>query len=160
MREAAREGVLATACHNASMEPKYHIHVDRERSLLSLTLTGFFGCEDVVAFELAKAAAMAQLGCSPNRHLTLCDISAMKIQPQDVVERFGMLLADPQFMSRRMAVVLGDSLARGQIRRLILERNARCFADRRSAERWLFEEPVLAVSRPRLQNARGAAAAP
>ena len=41
------------------------------------------------------AAAHSELTCGANRHLTLNDASAMKVQSQDIVAAFRRLLADP-----------------------------------------------------------------
>ena len=117
----------------------YHsIETDPSRDLLVLTLGGFATVDETNGFARAMADAVARLGCEPNQHVTLCDISGMKIQSQDAAQQFGVLLADRRYQSRKIAFVLGSSLARMQLRRLITSRVAECFEDRVTAERWLF----------------------
>jgi len=101
-------------------------------------MSGFFTPEDIDAFLAARAVAHTQLRCGPNQHLTLNDLSDMKIQSQDSVEMFRAMLADPAYRSRRLAFVIGRTLARTQLQRALDRRTARCFDDSWAAEAWLF----------------------
>jgi len=48
------------------------------------------------------------------------------------------MLADPAYRSRRLAFVIGRTLARTQLQRALDRRTARCFDDSWAAEAWLF----------------------
>ena len=121
------------------MDPTYSVSIDRSRSLLRVTLGGFFGVQDVIALESEKRDALARLNCGRNQHYTLVDVSACKLQPQDVVGAFQVAIADPRFMSRRIAFVTESSLARMQVRRIVRRPDADIFETVAEAEAWLFE---------------------
>lgn len=108
------------------------------RDLVHITLSGFFELEDVARFDAARTEIYGELRCARGEHLTLCDTSEMKIQSQDVVTAFGMVAADPRFTSRRLAFVVGASLARMQARRVTDRDSVAHFNDLVSAEAWLF----------------------
>ncbi|MEG3086624.1 hypothetical protein [Sphingomonas sp. PB4P5] len=116
---------------------KYSISVDRLAAFVRIKLGGFFALEDVQEFAAAQRRAYETLASAKGRHVTLCDVSACKIQPQEVVEAFRGLLTDRSLMSARMAFVTGASPAKMQIRRLIARDTCRFFEDEVSAERWL-----------------------
>jgi sulfite reductase beta subunit-like hemoprotein len=122
------------------MDANFAFDVDPRRDLVRITMSGFFQPADIVRYERARELAFARLRCAPNRHLTLCDVSAMKIQTQDVVNEFARLVADPRFVSRRMAFVTGSSLARLQTRRVAERDTIAYFSDLAAAEAWLFGE--------------------
>jgi hypothetical protein len=50
------------------------------------------------------------------------------------------MLAAPDYRSRRLAFVAGQTLARNQLLRALGTRDARCFDDPIMAEAWLFRE--------------------
>lgn len=120
------------------MSADFAIDVDAARDLVRIRMSGFFTPEDIDAFLAARAVAHTQLRCDPNQHLTLNDLSDMKIQSQDSVEMFRAMLADPAYRSRRLAFVIGRTLARTQLQRALDRRTARCFDDNWAAEAWLF----------------------
>jgi len=120
------------------MSADFAIDVDATRDLVRIRMSGFFTPEDIDAFLAARAVAHTQLRCGPNQHLTLNDLSDMKIQSQDSVEMFRAMLADPAYRSRRLAFVIGRTLARTQLQRALDRRTARCFDDSWAAEAWLF----------------------
>lgn len=120
------------------MSADFAIDVDATRDLVRIRMSGFFTPEDIDAFLAARAVAHTQLSCGPNQHLTLNDLSDMKIQSQDSVEMFRAMLADPAYRSRRLAFVIGRTLARTQLQRALDRRTARCFDDSWAAEAWLF----------------------
>ena len=125
------------------MSPRFEITIDRQRGLLKIVLGGFFGIQDVAEYVDAKSIAIRRLGCKPNQHLTLCDVTACNLQAQEVVKAFKATLDDPRHMSRRLAVVVGDALARMQVRRILTRTDAACFQDSASAEDWLFRTDRL-----------------
>jgi hypothetical protein len=128
----------AMADHVATLPEKYSISVDRLAAFVRIKLGGFFALEDVQDFAVAQRRAYEALASAMGRHVTLCDVSDCKIQPQEVVEAFRGLLTDRTLMSARLAFVTGTSPAKMQIRRLIARDTCRFFEDTLSAERWLM----------------------
>lgn len=124
----------------ARMAPRFSIVVDADRDLVRIDLGGFFESADIRAFVAALRDALRLLRCAPNRHLTLVDLRAVDIQPQESVEGFQQIVADPAIASRRLAFVVGRSLARRQVRRVASARPAAFFDDEAAAERWLFSD--------------------
>jgi len=120
------------------MNAHYRITTDDARCLLRIELGGFFEADDLAALAAEKALAIGRMRCGRNRHVTLCDVSACKIQTGDIAEMFAGMIADPAFQSRRLAIVTGSSLARLQVRRMLERADAACFSDVASAEAWLF----------------------
>jgi hypothetical protein len=130
------------------MDAKFSFHIDRSRDLIRIRMSGLFTLADIAAFLEARQRAHDELGCVPNRHVTLNDVSAMKIQSQDSVAAFREMLADPAFRSRRLAFVAAPTLARGQLLRALQDRDAhaRCFNSVEEAEAWLFAETQSAAA--------------
>lgn len=120
------------------MSADFTIDVEPDRDLVRIRMGGFFTSGDIDAFLAARAQAHATLSCGPNQHLTLNDLREMKIQAQESVEMFRAMLADPAYRSRRLAFVIGQTLARTQLQRALDRRTARCFDDPWAAEAWLF----------------------
>ena len=120
------------------MDAHYTFEIDRARSLVRITMSGLFTLADIEAFLRDREKAHAELGCAPNRHLTLNDLRGMKILHQEVVTAFRDMLAAPEQRSRRLAFVAGPTLAKSQLMRALSGRDARCFEDVASAEKWLF----------------------
>lgn len=122
------------------MNASFSFEVDRPRDLVRIQMAGLFTQADVAAFVEERRRAHAQLGCGPNRHLTLNDVRQMKIQTQEIVAAFRTMLSDPVCKSRRLAFVAAPTLARGQLLRALQDRDARCFETIEAAEAWLFAE--------------------
>lgn len=122
------------------MNASFSFEVDRSRDLIRIQMAGLFAPDDIGAFLEARRQAHAQLGCAPNRHLTLNDVRQMKIQTQEIVAAFRNMLSDPAYRSRRLAFVAAPTLARGQLLRALQNRDARCFETIEAAEAWLFAE--------------------
>ena len=120
------------------MNANFSFEIDRSRDLVRIQMDGLFTATDIAAFLDARRRAHAELGCAPNRHLTLNDVRRMKIQTQDMVAEFRLMLSDPAFRSRRLAFVAAPTLARGQLLRALQDRDARCFETIEAAEAWLF----------------------
>ena len=120
------------------MSAEFSIEVEPERDLVPIVMSGFFTPADIADFLEAHRVAHAKLRCPRNWHLTINDLRGMKIQPQDSVAAFQALLADPAYRSRRLAFVIGPTLARSQLARALSGRDARCFGTIVEAEAWLF----------------------
>lgn len=121
------------------MSANFSFDVDVRRSLVVITLGGFFSRADIDAFLIARDAAHARLRCGPNQHVTLADVRAMKIQAQDIVAAWGDVLAGSAYRSRRLAFVEASSLARMQLKRAAAMRDVAYFTTIEAAEGWLFE---------------------
>lgn len=120
------------------MAGEFSFEIDRAAKLVRIRMRGLFTLDDIDAFLKARQAAHAQLGCAPNDHMTLNDVREMSIQLQEVVGAFQQMLSAPEYRSRRLAFVAAPTLARSQLMRALASREARCFEDMASAERWLF----------------------
>jgi hypothetical protein len=131
------------------MSATFSIHVEPQRDLVRIRMSGFFTQADIEDFLEARRKAHQQLRCAPNAHLTINDLSGMKIQAQDIVANFQAMLASPDYRSRRLAFVTGSTLARGQLLRAATGRYVRCFDDVATAEAWLFEENQAGKGQPR-----------
>jgi hypothetical protein len=122
------------------MHSQFSIEVDRRRDLVTIVMTGLLLPEHVADFFEARRRAHKMLACARGRHLTLADLRAMKIMPQETVDAFAALLSDPQSRARRLAFVVAPTLVRKQLMRALAGRDGRCFADPAEAEAWLLEE--------------------
>ena len=123
--------------------PSFSIELDPPRDLVRIRLSGFFGVDDIARFQAELLLAHRRLGCGRRGGpLTINDISGMAIQSQDVVARWRAFLADPAHRSRRLAFVVGSTLARMQLQRTIGGRDAAVFTDTDEAEQWLFARPA------------------
>jgi hypothetical protein len=120
------------------MKAHFSISVDVPRSLVIITMAGFFEADDVDRFVVARNHAHRQLTCGANQQVSLIDIRAMDIQAQDSVAAFQKVLLDPARASRRLAFVVPQSLARMQIRRAADRREAGYFLTLEEAEHWLM----------------------
>jgi hypothetical protein len=124
------------------MSARFHIEVEPANDLVRIRMGGLFTPDDIAAFAAARQEAHARLRCAANGHLTLNDLREMKIQPQESVAAFGAMLGDPAYRSRRLAFVIGPTLARSQLLRALSGRGAPCFDTVREAEFWLFAGDV------------------
>lgn len=136
------------------MPARFSFAVDRPRGLIRIAMSGLFAAHDIDAFLAARRKAHAELGTVPGGHLTLNDLRGMKIQSQETVAAFRDLLAVPEFPSRRLAFIVGATLAKSQLMRALDARQARCFEDAGEAEAWLFEKDA-AVAAPFGRTASG-----
>ncbi len=130
---------LTWLIRHRKMDAEFSIAVDPTRDLLRITMGGFFSEADIGAFRFALETKMEALTCDANDHLTLCDVSAMSIQAQEIVAAFSKVVGHPTFRSKRLAFVTGSSLARMQTRRLTSRAGVEFFNDRSAAEAWLLD---------------------
>lgn len=119
------------------MAAVFDIAFDHTRGLMRITLGGFFGATEMADFVAAQAAAYRRMTTPRGQHVTLVDVRACKLQPQETVEAFRAILRDPAGQGRRLAFVTGASPVKMQIRRLLERDTARVFDDAESAETWL-----------------------
>jgi hypothetical protein len=93
------------------MSSDFSICVEPERALIRTRLSGFFALDDVRAFLDAWQEAFPTLRCLPSTHLSLVDISSMKIQSQEVIATFQEMVSASETPARRLAFVVGCTLA-------------------------------------------------
>jgi len=121
------------------MTSKFTIAIDPLLNLVQIEMSGFYEEADIMAFEVARNEAHLQLRCGPNEHLTLIDIRLMLIQSQEAVAGFKRILDNPTYRSKRIAIVVSQTLARMQIERAAADRDVRYFTEDTSAAReWLL----------------------
>ena len=125
---------------SADMKADFSIETDRERGLVRIRMAGFFTSQDISRFLDARRVAHQALGYAPNAHLTLNDVRGMTGQLHTTVDAFQKILDEPADRSRRLAFVVGPTLARAQLLRALAGRSARCFTDPAAAEAWLFSD--------------------
>ena len=124
------------------MKAEFTFEVDPARDLVRIRMAGFFRQADIADFLEARRAAHQKLTCPPNAHLTINDIRGMDIQSHDIVDAFREMLAASEYRSRRLAFVVGYTLARSQVIRALESRAARWFDDPAKAEAWLLAEEL------------------
>jgi hypothetical protein len=129
------------------MGARFSFQVDPSRDYVRITMSGLFSLQDIADFVEARRQAHLQLQCARNAHVTLNDVRGLKIQPQETVAAFREMLAAPDYRSRRLAFVAGQTLARNQLLRALGNRDARCFDDPIQAEAWLFRADQAAARR-------------
>jgi hypothetical protein len=123
------------------MNANFSFQTDRALDLVRIQMSGLFTSDDIAAFLEARRRAHAELRCGPNQHLTLNDVRGMKIQSQDAVSAFRLMLSDPAYRSRRLAFVASQTLARSQLMRALAGReDAGCFDSVEEAEAWLLAD--------------------
>jgi hypothetical protein len=130
------------------MHPRFSIALDAPRDLVIVVMTGLLLPADVADFFEARRKVHARLECATGRHVTLTDLRAMSILPQETVDAFAILLTDPQSIARRLAFVVGPTLVRSPLLRALGGRDARFFADPAEAKAWLLDEDEGAARRP------------
>lgn len=126
------------------MSATFSIDVEPDRDLIRIAMAGLFTPDDIQLFYAAREKAHAKLTCARNAHLTINDLREMKIQPQDSVVEFQQMLGAPEYRSRRLAFVIGRTLARSQLQRALSGRgnDTRCFDTVAEAEAWLFQGAI------------------
>lgn len=129
------------------MAATFDIQTNLSCHLVAATLGGFFELDDVAAFSRAMHAAYGGMRRASGPPLVLIDCAQIQIQSQVVVTAFQTLAQEPALRSRRLALVVGMSLAQGQVHRVCPEdrEDHGYFRDRASAEAWLLTPPVNAA---------------
>ena len=124
------------------MNAEFSFEVDPPRNLVRIRIAGFFRKSDIADLLEARRAAHERLDCAPNAHVTRIDAREMDIQSHDIVDAFREILAAPEYRSRRLALVVSNTLARSQAIRAIESREARWFADPDEAEAWRLADDL------------------
>lgn len=129
------------------MQASFLFETDARRRLIRVRMGGFFEAADVILFVVALEQALARLGKSVDRHLTIVDMREMSVQAQERVEAFRKILDHPAYRSSRLAIVASPSLARSQVKRAAEGRQAEYFNTPDEAEAWLFGNERPAAKR-------------
>ena len=120
----------------------YNIDILPQKQLIDIRMSGFFSVADAKRFCEDEQRAVAQMGALAGNHLVLVDVTAMKIQSQEVVYSFQELIDNAPRKARRIALVVGKSLSMMQARRLDNDAGRLGLFDYRSdAMDWLLERP-------------------
>jgi len=123
------------------MSATFSFDVDPARNLVRISMSGFFQREDIIALAAARDKAHEELRCPANAHVTLIDVRQLKIQSQETMGAFEALLAARDQRSRRLALVVAQTLARTQVERTLASRpGAACFSDPFAALAWLLDD--------------------
>ncbi len=115
----------------------FSITVDPGRDCIEVQLRGFFDPQTASDFNDEYRIAKARLSADRSRHVTLVDVSGLKIQAQNIVSDFALMLSDPTIQSARLAFVVADAPVKMQLRR-ILQDNAAMFDTVDEARSWLL----------------------
>lgn len=125
-------------------EPAYEVRVDRERLLVDVTMSGFFTAEDIGWAGEQVRAAVQSLGAAAGRHVTLYDVSGMKVMDAEGLASLQRAILNPAvrpIWARRIAYVAVEALQRMQVRRMMaLREGTALFSDRQAALDWLLRE--------------------
>jgi hypothetical protein len=124
------------------MSARFSFHVDPVKSLVQITMEGFFSEQDVAAFSIAQDEAYRRLRCEPNQHVTLVDMRGMRIQARDSVTAFQRRMNNPKIAARKIAFVVAKSLARMQIKRATEGLTSQLFSSDSDARAWLLSDPA------------------
>lgn len=117
----------------------------RSGQLVSSTLTGFFNLDHVAAYVAEAEHTIHTCFRQHGRYRMLLDVSGCAIQSQDVLAAF---IAHVQRMpvSCRSAIVVGNSVVRMQVRRVMNRPNVAVFENHADALAWVDEAIVRKVA--------------
>ena len=118
----------------------HKVVVNRAQSLVSVTASGFVDEAGLLAAAADLHRAIRGLGDRAGRHVTLYDLTELKVASPGVLERFAAYWSDPQVaLARRVALVTSSPLVAQQMGRVSKVRDTlRVFAERREALAWLL----------------------
>lgn len=115
----------------------YSIRVDRVAELIDVRLSGLMTTGEVTAYieELKRSFVANKL----RSYSMLIDVTECPIQTQSMIEAMGRHMATMP-KATALAVVVGGSLARMQVRRLFTQPYAKIFTDRNEALSWVVDK--------------------
>ena len=123
------------------MDANFQVETDPSDNLLRVRLFGFLAIEDVEALRQRIRTALASLSCAKGHHIAVYDVRECKIQTQEVVARLRSMSDAKGVAARRIAVIVGDSLMKMQLPRIVVDRDVRTFDAMGPAITWLKSEP-------------------
>ena len=120
----------------------YDIQIDRRHNLLEATLSGMMTVDEVSAYvaDLKRAFVMNKL----RSYSMVIDVTNCPIQQQSMVQAMGSHMATMP-KAKALAIVVGSSLARMQVRRLFTQPYARIVATIEEGRAWVLSgtEPTI-----------------
>lgn len=123
---------------------QHSIEVDRERLLVDVRVRGFLMPEEAGWLGEEIRAAVLTLGEGVGRHVTLYDLTEMRVSPQATHNQTMAAFASPAvrpLWARRVAACSPSALHRMQVSRLRAVRpDLGVYATREEALAWLLEE--------------------
>lgn len=137
----------------------HRVAVDRVHALVSLTVTGFLGPQDLRDAAGDLHAAIRSLGPRMGQHVTLYDLTGLNVVTREVLDAFTRYFTDAAvapLWARRVALVCGSSLVTLQMGRVSQVRDTlRVFDARPAAVAWLLEiqERSRTISQPTVASA-------
>ena len=105
---------------------------------MSLNLGGFFTLADVEAYARDASRTVAECIRRHGQYRVLLDVSDCAIQAQDVIAAF-IAHIQRQPVAERTAIVVGSSVIRMQVRRVMDRPNVAVFEDMTAAMAWVDE---------------------
>ena len=122
----------------------HRVTVDRVQAIVSMTAGGFFGEADLLAAAADLHVAIRSLGDRAGRHVTLYDLTALKVVPPPIIDQFARYFTDSYMQplwARRVALVSGSALVSLQMDRVRrVAETIRVFDNRREAVAWLLAD--------------------
>jgi hypothetical protein len=115
----------------------FSVMVDAGRDYVEVELRGFLDPQTASNFNDEYRVAKARLSADRSRHVTLIDVSGLKIQAQNIVSDFALMLSDPSIQSARLAFVVADAPVKMQLHRLLHD-HAAMFDTVDEARSWLL----------------------
>jgi len=125
------------------MPALYEITIEPGTNLMRIVLGGFFAEPMLSSYGADRGEAARRMVVGPELQVTLVDVSACGIQSQEAFEKFRCMLVQSGRKGARTAFVVGGSLARLQVRRMIAgQHDMAAFNDVAEAEAWLRASPA------------------
>ena len=120
----------------------YDTQVDRARGVVEATLSGMMTIDEVAAYiaDLKRAFVVHRL----RSYSMVIDVTRCPIQQQDMIRAMGAHMATMP-KADALAIVVGSSLARMQVRRLFTQPYARIVATVDEGRAWVVSgtEPTI-----------------
>ena len=126
----------------------HKVVVNRAQALVGVTASGFVDDAGLAAAAADLHAAIRSLGDRAGRHVTLYDLTGLKVASPATLARFAAYWSNPQVaLGRRVALVSTSPLVLQQMARVQAVRDSiRVFADRREALGWLIADMARLVT--------------
>ncbi len=103
-------------------EAGFSIAVDPVRRFVDIAVRGLWGVDMVAAYKddlVAKLHVLPGHGCPIGQHVTLLDITAFVVQPQQVTALLADMPQQPAFAARRAALLVEAPLLKMQAKRVL-----------------------------------------
>ena len=132
----------------------HRVAVDRAAALVSMVVDGYFTEADLAAAAKDLHVAIRSLGPRAGEHVTLYDMTDLKVASAAVLTAFADYFRSPAIAplwARKVALVTRSPLVLRQMERVAATRETvRVFDDRRAAVTWLLadQERVRSTSQP------------